>query len=79
MAIGALVGIVLPLLEMKFPKHRNWIPSATGVGLAFVIPCFNSISMFEGAMLGGSIRSGARERRSATSSPSRAASSRARA
>ena len=50
LAIGAAVGIILPLLELKFPKHKAWIPSATGVGLAFTIPGFNCVSMFLGGL-----------------------------
>jgi uncharacterized oligopeptide transporter (OPT) family protein len=34
---------------MKFPKQKKFIPSATGLGLAFTINGFNSISMFLGA------------------------------
>jgi uncharacterized oligopeptide transporter (OPT) family protein len=49
--IGALVGIIIPLLEMRFPKQKKFIPSATGLGLAFTINGFNSISMFIGACL----------------------------
>ena len=49
--IGGAIGIILPLLELNFPKYRQWIPSATGLGLALVIPCFNSISMFLGALI----------------------------
>ena len=49
--IGGLVGIAIPLLELAFPKRRDWIPSATGLGLAFVIPFFNSYSMFLGALM----------------------------
>lgn len=49
--IGALVGIVLPLLEMAFPKAKKFIPSATGLGLAFTITGYYSISMFLGALL----------------------------
>jgi uncharacterized oligopeptide transporter (OPT) family protein len=51
MVIGLVIGVILPLLELKFPKHKKWIPSASGLGLAFVIPFFNSLSIFEGAML----------------------------
>ena len=36
---------------MAFPKHKKFIPSATGLGLAFTINGFNSISMFIGALL----------------------------
>jgi OPT family oligopeptide transporter len=48
---GALIGIALPLLEMKFPKAKKYMPSATGLGLAFTINGFNSISFFLGALL----------------------------
>jgi len=51
LVIGATIGIIIPLLEMKFPKHKKYIPSATGLGLAFTINGFNSISMFIGACL----------------------------
>jgi len=51
MAIGCLVGIALPLLEKALPRQRSLIPSATGLGLAFVIPFYNSLSMFLGAAI----------------------------
>jgi len=50
LAIGALIGIVLPLLEMKFPRQAAYIPSATGLGIAFTIPGASSISMFLGGL-----------------------------
>ncbi len=51
-AIGAAVGAVLTLLEEFAPRRlRRWIPSPTGLGIAGVIPAFNSISMFVGALL----------------------------
>ncbi len=50
--IGALIGIVIPLLEHFLPeKIRCYIPSAMGLGLAMVIPFFNSLSMFLGAAI----------------------------
>lgn len=49
MVLGGLVGILLPILETLLPKHRRFIPSATGLGLAMVIPFYNSLSMFLGA------------------------------
>ncbi|MFZ2958024.1 MAG: OPT family oligopeptide transporter [Candidatus Ozemobacteraceae bacterium] len=49
--IGGILGIVLVLLEKWFPKWRKWIPSATGLGLAFTTPAFNTISMFLGATI----------------------------
>jgi len=50
--IGAILGVVLTLLEEFSPPHvRRWLPSTTGLGIAGVIPAFNSISMFAGALL----------------------------
>jgi OPT family oligopeptide transporter len=52
MVIGAVVGIVLTLLEEFLPRqYRKWIPSPTALGIAGVVPAFNSISMFLGALL----------------------------
>jgi len=51
MLIGGLVGIALPLLSRALPKYEKFIPSATGLGLAMVIPFFNSLSMFIGAAI----------------------------
>ncbi|MGQ0633201.1 MAG: OPT family oligopeptide transporter [Planctomycetaceae bacterium] len=49
--VGGLIGILLTLLEEYVPQeHRHWVPSATGLGIAGVIPAFNSISMFIGAL-----------------------------
>ena len=50
MIVGGLVGILIALCEEFLPKrYVKWIPSATGLGIAGVIPAFNSISMFIGA------------------------------
>ncbi len=51
LVIGALLGIAIPLLELRFPRAKKFIPSATGLGLAFTINGYNSISMFVGACL----------------------------
>lgn len=49
---GAVAGVLLPTIEMFVPKGaRRFIPSATGVGLAFVIPFNNALSFFLGALL----------------------------
>jgi len=48
--IGSLVGILLQLLEMWFPKQRKFIPAATGLGIAFTINGFNAIMMFIGSL-----------------------------
>ena len=51
-AIGAAIGALLTILEEFAPRRlRWWIPSPTGLGIAGVIPAFNSISMFVGALL----------------------------
>lgn len=50
--IGAVIGVVLPLIEMSVPKHvRKFVPSATGVGLAFIMPFTNALSFFIGAFI----------------------------
>ena len=51
LAVGAALGIVLVLIERSFPKAKAYIPSATGLGLAFTTPGYNSISMFIGASI----------------------------
>jgi OPT family oligopeptide transporter len=52
LAIGGLVGILIPTLERLLPsKGRLFIPSAMGLGLAFVIPFWNTLSMFVGALI----------------------------
>lgn len=48
---GALFGLIVTLIERNFPKIRNFLPSPTAMGIAFVIPAFNSISMFLGALI----------------------------
>ncbi|GAB4297003.1 MAG: OPT family oligopeptide transporter [Myxococcota bacterium] len=50
--IGGIVGIVIPLLEKAFPKARQFIPSAMGLGLSFTIPFWNSLSFFIGGLIG---------------------------
>jgi OPT family oligopeptide transporter len=49
--IGGLVGIGITLLEKAFPKHKHLIPSATGLGLAFTIPCWSALNMGFGAII----------------------------
>jgi len=52
MLAGCLIGVGLVLLTEYAPKKlKPFIPSATGVGLAMVIPFFNSLSMFIGAVI----------------------------
>ena len=50
--VGGVVGLVLPLLERALPaRWKAFVPSPTGVGLAFTLNGFNSVSMFVGACL----------------------------
>jgi uncharacterized oligopeptide transporter (OPT) family protein len=52
MLAGGLLGIVLTLGEEFLPRrYSQWLPSAIGLGVAGVIPAFNSISMFLGALV----------------------------
>ena len=48
---GALLGVLLPVLEKFFPKYRNWIPSAMGLGLGFVIDFASGLGFTMGALL----------------------------
>ena len=52
MAGGALVGILLPLLGLLFPKQQKWIPSAAGIGLAWTFHWYYSLMFFLGAVIG---------------------------
>ena len=52
MLIAAIVGTILPVMDkLAPPKAKPFVPSAAAMGLAFVIPPRNSISMFMGACL----------------------------
>jgi uncharacterized oligopeptide transporter (OPT) family protein len=48
---GLIAGAVLVVIEQLFPKLRKGMPSATGVGLGFILPFFNPLSMLLGALL----------------------------
>ncbi|MFM9958928.1 MAG: OPT family oligopeptide transporter [Phycisphaerales bacterium] len=51
MWIATGLGVLLPVLEKTVPKKAAlWVPSAASLGLAFVIPAHNSISMFIGGL-----------------------------
>lgn len=46
------IGLVLGILDVLLPPHlRRWIPSASALGLAFVIPASTSLGLFYGALL----------------------------
>jgi len=49
--IGALLGILLPLLGKLIPASQRYLPSAMGLGLAWVVPFQNSLSFAIGAVI----------------------------
>jgi OPT family oligopeptide transporter len=50
--IGGIAGIIIPLVTDLVPeKAKAFIPSAMGIGLAMVIPFYNSFSMFLGGLI----------------------------
>jgi putative OPT family oligopeptide transporter len=50
--LGAAAGMLLPLLERVLPKVRGYLPSATGLGLGWVVPFSVPFSMAIGAVIG---------------------------
>ncbi len=46
---GAVIGLVLFLLEAALPKARKWLPSATGIGLGLILPFQYPLAMVIGA------------------------------
>lgn len=51
LVIGGIVGLLIPMCERLFPRYSKWIPSAMGLGLAFVLPFYNALSMFIGGLI----------------------------
>jgi len=50
--VGGLLGIALAIAEKKLPgRTKRWVPSPSAIGLAFVLPAYNAISMFFGALV----------------------------
>lgn len=50
--VGALVGIILPIIERLLPaKARTYMPSASGLGLSFMLPFYNSLAFTIGAII----------------------------
>ncbi|MCX6640767.1 MAG: OPT/YSL family transporter [bacterium] len=48
--IGGLLGIAIPLLALIKPL-RKWLPSPIALGIAFIVPAYNSLAMWLGALL----------------------------
>ena len=52
MIVGGVLGVVITVLEQLVPRRLvRWIPSATGLGLAFVIEFHDSIAFLIGALV----------------------------
>lgn len=51
MLVGGIIGIVVPLIELAFPKRKKYIPSAMGLGLSMVIGFSYTLSMFLGGLI----------------------------
>lgn len=49
--IGGTIGILLPIISHLFPKSRKYLPSAMGLGLAWVVPFQNALSFAIGAVI----------------------------
>lgn len=50
--VAGAAGIILAVLEKTLPTHAKvWVPSPASLGLAFVIPAYNSLSFFIGSSL----------------------------
>jgi len=55
--VGALLGVALALAERFAPRRlKPWVPSASGLGIALVIPGSNAISMFLGSLVAEGVR-----------------------
>lgn len=50
-AIGALVGVIIPLLGQLCPSWRKWLPSSMGLGLSWVFQFSNSFTFALGAII----------------------------
>ncbi|APR75330.1 oligopeptide transporter, OPT family protein [Minicystis rosea] len=55
--VGFLLGVALSVLEKAVPKrHLKYVPSASGLGIAMVIPGSNAIAMFIGSAIAEGMR-----------------------
>jgi uncharacterized oligopeptide transporter (OPT) family protein len=41
---------LLAVVDLVLPKYRKWLPSPIGLGLGFILPFFNPLSMLVGAL-----------------------------
>ncbi|WP_309399914.1 OPT family oligopeptide transporter [Cerasicoccus maritimus] len=53
MIIALIIGIALAVAEAVIPeKHKKFVPSASALGFALIIPPFINLAMFVGSMIG---------------------------
>jgi uncharacterized oligopeptide transporter (OPT) family protein len=50
-AVGLALGAALAVAEAALPKHKRWIPSATGLGFGFMLPFSTPLSFLVGALV----------------------------
>jgi len=50
-AAGIALGLALAAIEALAPKSKKFLPSATGMGLGFILPFYYPLAMFLGALL----------------------------
>jgi uncharacterized oligopeptide transporter (OPT) family protein len=48
---GSVVGVLLTLAPVLFPKYREYLPSASAFGLAWVFPWYYALLFFLGALI----------------------------
>jgi len=49
--VGALIGIMIPVIEKVAPRSRRWMPSAMGLGLGWVVFLSNALAFTIGALI----------------------------
>jgi putative OPT family oligopeptide transporter len=49
--VGAIIGVLLPVLEKVMPRARKWLPSAMGLGLGWVVFFSNALAFTIGALI----------------------------
>ena len=48
---GSVVGVLLTLAPILFPKYQEYLPSASAFGLAWVFPWYYGLLFFLGALV----------------------------
>lgn len=49
--LGAMLGVLLPVVEYRWPRTGRYLPSATGLGMGWVVPFSVTLSIALGAVL----------------------------